>query len=380
MGDKKRTSKLFDAHPGKLLLDERVSRILLPVLDENSNILEEDSEDPLLDSEEEIDESVPEEPTTLKLFLGVPSLSEIDEKEDVIDNEEGHVWDLSSQDFEDFDIFDEDSVEDSVEEQTSAIIGLENPIKVFDLGAVDEATETELGIEVEAVEPIVGGSLREFIDKPIKEFVDDEVEQQESSVSIQTSTTQNSVIQIAKTELNEDFEIIDDDWDEWENEEWNDFTLSGLLAEPPPEDASTPVNSYDETVDLSVNQTDSEEEQSDEKGAQLAYFSTVALLEPQDDEEDIEPTMVVVDTEEELEDDSEEETSEDPLFPDDPTHESTMLVDVDYDDYTEKLIDPDDDIESDNYLQIEETPRYKQPYFFFIVLVAIATITILLSL
>lgn len=111
MSDKKSQSRLFRGKPNQVLLDERVSRIVLPTLGEDRDFLE-DQDDFL-----QVDEESSEETQVLQIFVG-SSTTEVDPSS---------TWNLDDEDDDPFDLLD-DSNEDSDSEPESAVfINLREP-------------------------------------------------------------------------------------------------------------------------------------------------------------------------------------------------------------------------------------------------------------
>ena len=342
MANKK--SKLFPTNPNKLLFDERVSRIVLPTLSPDESFLEEDSEDPLLFSEDqEVEEEPPEEATTLKVFLGVPSLNEAEDRDTVFDEEQGHVWDLSELDgFDDFDPFDDESEEE------------------------DSPQQADNAMEVESVESIVGGSLREFIDRPIHDVVLDDPPEQDPEDS--------------------------EEWDGWEDDDWGEFSLSTLLSEPNAAEQSpilTPQERDDEEIpSVQAEEEDSEvqeaasEDDVEREGLSLPYFGGETLLEPILEEEE-KTVLNIAEIEEVV---VEPELDDDPI-----TQESEVLVSVDEEDSD----DWDDGLEGyepaeslkpydtsmmkdlEEYLE-EQPPFWKEPMFVIFMVIGLLALAFLM--
>ena len=169
MTQKKSSSRLFKGSPNNLLLDERVSKIALPTLDENRIVMDEREANWGLKTVEEEEQP----PETLQIFVGIPT-------QETTSDTTPSSWEISEED----DPFWDDSIED-------------------DLDVVPTPMALSLNTLVE------------------------EVKEPDAELSVLPGIPLQPIQEIQK---DESLPMNDGDEDDWAQINWDDVTLSDILG------------------------------------------------------------------------------------------------------------------------------------------------------
>ena|GEM_PF-5948125 len=173
---KKSSSRLFKGSPNHLLLDERVSKIALPTLDENRIVMDEREANWGLKTVEEKEQ--PRE--ALQIFVGMPTQEVTSDTPPSSSSSSSSSWEISEED----DLFWDDSIDD-------------------DLDVVPTPMALSLNTLVE------------------------EVKESDAELSILPGIPLQPIQEIQK---DESLPMQDGDEDDWAQINWDDVTLSDILG------------------------------------------------------------------------------------------------------------------------------------------------------